>query len=93
MGFAFVGPSRGGDGESVTRDRELFAIYVAAAHYGTGAGQALLDATLGEGPAMLWVAKDNPRAVAFYRRNAFEFDGAEKSDAIAPMLTEARMIR
>lgn len=33
-------------------------IYIALDYHGSGAGQALLDATLGE-PAGLWVAKDN----------------------------------
>ncbi|MCB5275771.1 hypothetical protein BJG92_03324 [Arthrobacter sp. SO5] len=41
---------------------------------------------------MLWVAKDNPRAVAFYRRNGFEFDGAEQTDP-APKIVDARMVR
>jgi ribosomal protein S18 acetylase RimI-like enzyme len=71
----------------------VFGIYVAAAHHGTGVGQSLLDATAGDGPAMLWVAKDNPRAVAFYRRNGFEFDGAEQADPGAAGMTGARMVR
>ncbi|MEP7765155.1 hypothetical protein [Sanguibacter sp. 25GB23B1] len=45
------------------------------------------------GFAMLWVAKQNPRAVAFYRRNRFELDGAEQIDPGAPMITDARMVR
>jgi ribosomal protein S18 acetylase RimI-like enzyme len=56
-------------------------------------GQALLDATLGTDPAMLWVAKENPRAIAFYRRNGFRFDGAEQIDPHAPRITDARMVR
>lgn len=67
LGFAWAGPSTGVEGEGPPRDRQLYAIYVSAAHYGTGAGQALLDEALGEGPAMLWVAKENPRATAFYQ--------------------------
>lgn len=93
IGFAFAGPSFSPEGREVPRDRQLFSIYVAAAHYGTGVGQALLDATAGDGPAMLWVAKDNPRAVAFYRRNGFEFDGAEQTDPGAPKIVDARMVR
>lgn len=42
---------------------------------------------------MLWVAKDNPRAVAFYRRNGFDFDGVEQRDPGAPKITDARMVR
>jgi RimJ/RimL family protein N-acetyltransferase len=93
IGFAFVGPSFGPEGQELPRDRQLFSIYVAAEHYGTGVGQALLDATAGIGPAMLWVASDNPRAAAFYLRNGFEFDGAEQTDAGAPAIVDARMVR
>ncbi len=93
IGFAFVGPSFGPDGQKFPRDRQLFALYIAAAHYGSGAGQSLLDATAGDGPAMLWVAKGNPRAVAFYLRNGFEFDGAEQVDPGAPRIVDARMVR
>lgn len=42
---------------------------------------------------MLWVAKDNPRAVAFYLRNGFNFDGTEQTDPGAPKIVDARMVR
>ncbi|MDE0546356.1 GNAT family N-acetyltransferase [Microbacterium sp. C7(2022)] len=93
IGFAWAGPAMGIDQQDPPRDRQLYAIYVSAAHYGTGAGQALLDEVLGEGPAMLWVAKENPRATAFYLRNGFRFDGVEQIDPHAPMITDARMLR
>ena len=93
IGFAFFGPSFGPEGQELPRDRQLFSLYVAAERYGTGVGQALLDATAGDGPAMLWVARDNNRAVAFYRRNGFEFDGAEQTDPGAPAIVDARMVR
>jgi len=93
IGFAWAGPGQGANGEEPPRDRALYAIYVLAAHYGTGAGQALLDASLGKDPAMLWVAKENPRATAFYLRNGFRFDGVKQTDPHAPLITDARMIR
>lgn len=93
IGFAHVGPSFGPEGQTFPRDRQVFCLYVASTHYGTGAGQALLDATSGNGPAMLWVAKDNPRAVAFYLRNGFHFDGVEQTDPSAPKIVDARMVR
>ena len=49
--------------------RQLYAIYVLAEHYGSGAGQALLDAAIGGAAASLWILEDNPRARAFYVRN------------------------
>mgnify|MGYP003115530968 FL=1 len=93
IGFAFLGPSLGPEGQELPRDRQLFSIYVTAEHHGTGVGQALLDATAGDGPAMLWVARENLRAVAFYLRNGFEFDGAEQTDPGAPEIIDARMVR
>lgn len=93
VGFAWAGPGMGLHGEDPPRDRSLYAIYVLASHYGTGVGQALLDEALGTGPAMLWVAKENPRAVAFYTRNGFRFDGTEQVDPYAPLIADARMLR
>ncbi|MCX6500425.1 MAG: GNAT family N-acetyltransferase [Arthrobacter sp.] len=93
VGFAFAGPSYGGEGQDLPRDRQLFSLYVSAIHHGAGVGQSLLDAAVGDGPAMLWVAKDNPRAVAFYRRNGFAFDGTEQTDPGAPRIVDARMLR
>ncbi|APF33964.1 GNAT family N-acetyltransferase [Microbacterium paludicola] len=92
-GFALAGPSSADGGEKPGRDTHLYAIYVSAAHHGTGVGQALLDSALGTAPATLWVAKQNPRAIAFYLRNGFAFDGMEKVDPMAPAITEARMVR
>lgn len=93
IGFAWTGPATGADGEAPPRERQLYALYLAAAHHGSGAAQALLDEALGDRPAMLWVAKENPRAIAFYSRNGFAFDGVEQTDPYAPMITDARMVR
>jgi len=56
--------------------RELEGIYVVASHHGTGAGQRLMDAAVGQRDAYLWMAVGNERALPFYRRNGFEPDGA-----------------
>lgn len=58
---------------------ELWGIYLLKAHHGAGLGQKLLEAALGAEPAALWVAEDNPRAQAFYRRNGFTFTGARET--------------
>ena len=73
VGWASAGAGRDEDGP---RPRELEGIYVLSSHYGSGAGQLLLDAAVGEGGAYLWIAAENPRAYAFYRRNGFVPDGA-----------------
>ena len=76
IGFASAGASRDHD----PHERELYAIYVLAEHYGSGAGQALLDAAIGRSAASLWILQDNPRARAFYERNGFRSDGSVKDD-------------
>lgn len=73
------------------RPLKLYNLYLHADHHGCGAGQALLDAVIGEQPAFLWVAQDNPRAQAFYARNRFQADGTLVTEDIG--LTEALLIR
>lgn len=96
IGFANAGSARGPDAEKghpPARDLHLYAIYVLAAAHGTGVGRALVEATLGEQPAQLWVAADNERAIAFYRRHGFEADGVEVADPDLEQLVEVRMVR
>ena len=73
IGWATAGPGRDDD---APRPLELEGIYLLAAAYGSGAGQLLLDAAVGDAPAYLWVMDGNARAEAFYRRNGFARDGA-----------------
>ena len=90
IGIAYAGAAAGSE---PARELELYMIYLTSDHYGSGAGQALLDAVLGEEPAQLWVAEENPRAIAFYRRNGFAPDGERKVDADAYDLVEIRLVR
>jgi ribosomal protein S18 acetylase RimI-like enzyme len=90
VGFGMAGPALG---EDAVRDLELYSIYVATAHHGGGAAQALLDAVLGAAPAQLWVVADNARAQAFYRRNGFQPDGATKIEEHLENLADIRMVR
>lgn len=91
VGWATAGPGREAD---AVRPLELEGIYVLAAAHGSGAGQGLLDAVLGDRPAFLWVAEHNPRAEAFYRRNGFRRDGSVKHEPIGPhTVTAVRMVR
>jgi GNAT superfamily N-acetyltransferase len=91
VGFALAGPARD---EDPPRPFQLYAINVVASAHGTGAGQALLDAAVGDSPAYLWAADDNPRAEAFYRRNGFARDGGVERQTFqgAEMVT-VRMVR
>ncbi len=92
VGFAASG--RPPDGDAPPDCRRLYAIYLLAAHYGSGAGQALLDAALGRAAASLWILEDNPRARAFYERNGFRADGAAKDDdSWGEPIRELRLVR
>ena len=82
VGFVSVGPC--------WTDRaigELYAIYVAPAGQGRGAGLALDGGgrrrALSErwDEAILWVATENPRARRFYERYGWEVDGERIDDS------------
>jgi GNAT superfamily N-acetyltransferase len=89
VGFANAGPGRDGD---IDLDLELFAIYVRAAHYGTGVGTRLLEAAIGNAPAYLWVFEANARARTFYQRHGFTPDGTHKPEPYFQE-PEIRMVR
>jgi GNAT superfamily N-acetyltransferase len=82
VGWACHGPYR--EGEVLTADAELYAIYVHPDHLGRGAGRALLAelltrcAAAGHGRLLLWVLKENVRARRFYERAGFRPDDAEE---------------
>lgn len=88
-GFATVAPSR--DDEPPI-PLELWALNVGSRFHGTGAAGQLLAATLGDRAAHLWVLEGNERAIAFYRKHGFEFDGARKRDEELGV-TDLQMVR
>lgn len=88
VAVAISGPSRDDDQPA---DQELYAIYLRAAYQGSGVADALLSATIDDGPAALWVYRDNPRAAAFYVNHGFIPDGAERTDSEG--ILEIRMVR
>jgi ribosomal protein S18 acetylase RimI-like enzyme len=71
---------------------ELKSLYVAASHQGTGLADELLTEVLGPSPAVLWVFRDNSRAIAFYARHGFTPDGATAIDPDTG-LAELRLAR
>ncbi|WP_157157240.1 GNAT family N-acetyltransferase [Diaminobutyricimonas sp. LJ205] len=91
IGFVGSGPARD---EDAPRDRELYFIYLLKEYQGTGIGQRLLDAACADRAGYLWVAKDNPRAHSFYKRNGFMPDGAEHvEEFLGEQLLEVRLVR
>lgn len=88
LGFVSVGSGRDEPGPDVP-EREVMRLYVRAERYGTGVGYALLNASIGDDPAYLWVLEGNRRAIDFYERQGFRFDGTSKTE---PVGVERRMI-
>jgi GNAT superfamily N-acetyltransferase len=83
VGFAGAGASRDDDADGPTG--EIFAVYVRADQWDTGAGAALMNeavAFLRErfDAATLWVLDSNERARRFYDKGGWAPDGAEKDD-------------
>ncbi|WP_300345048.1 GNAT family N-acetyltransferase [Nesterenkonia sp.] len=96
VGIAQIGPPREDD---LDVEHELYMLYLLQGHYGSGAATDLLTELLGTKSASLWVLKDNPRAIAFYRKHGFQPDGTEKdlgedrgAEALAGVV-EIRMVR
>ena len=75
VGFSVAGIATEPD---IDIDFQLYAINVRQAYWGTGVAQRLHDRSVGNRAAFLWVLRDNPRARAFYARNGYRLDGAEK---------------
>jgi len=75
---------------------ELYALYVAPAHWSTGAGRALTDAALdrlraaGYRRVVLWTLIENARARRFYAKAGFAPDGATN---ILPALGQVEELR
>jgi ribosomal protein S18 acetylase RimI-like enzyme len=95
VGFAAAGPSPDPEGAG-----ELYAINVDPAHWGTGAGRALLAAAeaeldrMGFAESVLWVVPGNGRARRFYERAGWTTDGAEKTgEAFGVTVAEVRYRR
>ena len=82
--------------DSDTRAGEIFALYVLKDYYGEGVGQQLIQATFaaldGYQEIVLWVLEDNKRAIAFYEKMGFIFDGQEKVIDLGKAVKEKRMI-
>lgn len=71
---------------------ELWALYLLARAYGSGAADLLVHRLIGDRPAYLWVVDGNDRAIAFYRRQGFVPDGVTKDDEELGV-RELRMVR
>lgn len=75
---------------------EIFAIYVLKEYHGKRVGYELMNAALERlsdyEKIAVWVLRGNDRAIRFYERYGFRFDGAESEIVLGSPNTELRMI-
>ena len=75
---------------------EIVALYVLASHQKKQIGYRLMQEAIARMPQYsriaLWVLKGNQKAIPFYQRFGFAFDGKEKTLLIGKHVTEQRMI-
>lgn len=92
-GFAGYGACRDGD---LPEAGEVVALYILSEYYGRQVGLALMRAALERlseyRKISLWVLKGNARAIRFYEKCGFRFDGAEKPITLGKECTELRMV-
>ena len=93
IGFAGYGKCRNDD---LPEAGEVIAIYILSQYYGQGVGYRLMQEALKQLSAYsriaVWVLKENQRAIRFYERCGFRFDGREEVLQLDAPVTEARMI-
>lgn len=92
IGFADYGEYRNNE---LPDTGEIFALYVLAEYYGHGVGKALMLAALGKlafSQVAVWVLKGNDRAIRFYEKCGFRFDGCAEDIILGSPVTELRMI-
>lgn len=94
VGFAVYGPSRD---EDLMDAGEVIAIYVLSEYYDHKIGYRLMNeafARLGEyNTIFVWVIEKNERAIRFYHKYGFEFDGYKKELNLGTPVSIVRMIK
>ena len=75
---------------------EIIALYVLKDYYGKGVSEQLIHTAFVAldhfSEIYLWVLKDNKRAIAFYQKMGFTFDGQEKVLDLGKPVKELRMM-
>ena len=75
---------------------EIIALYVLKDYYGKGVSEQLMHAAFVAldqfSEIYLWVLKENKRAIAFYQKMGFTFDGQEKILELGKPVKELRMM-
>ena len=93
IGFADYGPCRDEDMQGAG---EVYAIYLLSNYYGQGVGAGLMNAAIQDMPGcdkvVVWVLKGNERAIRFYERLGFRFDGKSQTLDLGGEVTSLRMV-
>ncbi len=93
IGFVGYGTYRD---ETLPEHGEVYAIYVLEEYHGLKVGYALMNAALEKltdyKKIAVWVLKDNNKAIRFYQRYGFRFDGTDTEIMLGTSNTERRMI-
>ena len=95
VGFAGYGLYRGEEDE-LKGAGEVFAIYVLSDYYGKGIGYRLMCEAVrrleGCPKIVVRVLRDNARAIGFYKRFGFDFDGFKEILTLGTPVTAVRMV-
>lgn len=93
IGFVAYGKYRD---ETVSDTGEIYAIYVLQDYHNKKVGYRLVNAAVGKlekyKNIAVWVLKGNERAIQFYERYGFQFDGSEQEIMLGTPNTELRML-
>lgn len=92
IGFSAYGKYRD---DELPDTGEIFAIYVLSEYYGQDIGRKLMQAGLERldfPKVAVWVLKENVRAIRFYEKCGFHFDGGEEEITLGSPITALRMI-
>ncbi len=93
IGFAAYGAYRD---DTLPDCGEVYAIYVLREYHGKKVGYNLMNAAVAQlkdyEKIALWVLKGNERAIGFYTKYGFQFDGTEQEILLGTPNTELRMI-
>lgn len=91
----FVGYGSSSD-DALPETGEIFSIYILQEYYDKKIGYALMSAAIEKLSAYkkiaVWVLEGNRRAIKFYERYGFRFDGTRKQIMLGTENTEIRMI-
>ena len=93
VGFAVYGPSRD---EDLKDAGEIDAIYVLSEYYGRKVGYRLMNEAISRlseyNTILLWVGEKNERAINFYHKYGFEFDGSKREWNLGGPVSLVRMV-